>query len=130
MHRDCETGLTIRELAERFGVDRETVELSFDRYRLPKRVARSRRADCREQHRLRALEMQRLYEGGLTIAEVADHFGVDRNTVDRSFAATTCQNVPPDHSRRGGSRGIRASNDAGRNVPAHEPRFGTTAAGP
>ena len=71
-----ERGIPIDDLASVFDVHRTTVMTHLDR------AGAERRTGLIERH---LNEAHRLYESGSSLARVAEHFGVDAETVRRAF---------------------------------------------
>jgi AraC-like DNA-binding protein len=71
-----ERGVPIDELASVFAVHRTTVMTHLDR------AGVERRTGLIQRH---LDEARRLYEAGSSLARVAEHFGVDDETVRRAF---------------------------------------------
>jgi DNA-directed RNA polymerase specialized sigma24 family protein len=71
-----ERGAPIDELATSFGIHRTTVMTHLDR------ASAERRTGLIQRH---LNEARGLYESGLSLAHVAKHFGVDAETVRRTF---------------------------------------------
>ena len=72
-------GATIRHLAAEFGIHRTKVAAHLDRHQIP----RHREGTAWESGTLE--EAAELYASGLSLADVADQFGIDAQTVANRF---------------------------------------------
>lgn len=89
-------GLSMVELAERFGIDRRTAKEYLVRLRVP---IRTRGLDAK--HVPAAV---RLYEGGMSLMEIGLRFGASQNAVRRAVAAEGVKIRARGGRRRGSGR--------------------------
>jgi DNA invertase Pin-like site-specific DNA recombinase len=81
-----ESGLTIRELARAFGVNRKTASAILKRYGIDRHY---RVLDAEA-----VREAAKLYSAGLSLQVVGDQFGVDASTVRKALRAAGVQTRP------------------------------------